>query len=392
MSQPTAVIVGGADDQITQQLRLHLSSHSWANRYEFASVRLALERLPPDQAATAFFFCAVRAADDIGALATLSNCFAGRPLAAIFAYAHADRAVVDAMRAGAAQVVPYPLDGADLAAAIERLLIQFGQQKLEVRTIAVCGVHGGVGATTLTLNLASALAALPELALRCMVLENARTAGTIISALGLHPRYTAQDLFDRTAGLDLTMLHQVLTELRPNVTLLPAPREGLPRKATEEEYQALRHLIAQVVDVVIVDFNYFNDKEILQRIAAFDHCLLVAAHAVPSLDSLKAVHDMFRAKLPSARSMLVINAYDPGNAHLSIAMMEHLLGAPVRTIRQDVAGVKRAADAGDFLDRAAPSSVVLEDIRALAHELFNLPTATMPRGTLLGLLRDWFRR
>src|SRR5262249_2848898 len=147
-AQPTAVLIG-SDERISQQLRWEAARRSVAFGYEFPTVQQALEKLPRDLQGRIVLFCQVRELGELGELARLSNSFPGSPIAAVFTGEHDGRAVVEAMRAGAAQVVPFPVDRDDLATAIDRLRIQFGHAAASLRTIVVCGVHGGVGATTL---------------------------------------------------------------------------------------------------------------------------------------------------------------------------------------------------------------------------------------------------
>jgi len=388
--QPIAVLVS-ADEKVSQQIRLVLARQSLAIRYEFAGIRQALERLPLEQMEGTYFFCVARSPEDIYDMERLSNAFAGCPLAAILACPHGDRAVVEAMRAGAAQVVPFPVEEDDLNAAVKRLLVQFGHLHGDVRTIAVSGVHGGVGATTIALNLAYEIATSQDLALRCLIAESSRAAGTLSSFLGLNPRYTTTDLLKIGEEADHNVLKGCLTEIAPRLYLLPAARAGQERIATDAEYRLLLRLLPQLVDIAVLDFNYANDEPILQRIAECQHYLLVGKHSVISLDALKAVRDLFVGKFPQTKPMLLINAYDPANKKLSIAVLEKLFGGPVYTVRADTDAMKRAREAGEFLPMIAPGSVAWDDIRALARAVLNLPVETSKQRGLFDFLYEWFR-
>src|SRR5579871_4758980 len=199
--QPVGVLIG-SDQDAFQHIRVNLARRSLAVHFEFADFHRALERLPVDTPERTFFFFEIRKPADIKGLEKLSNAFTGCPIAAIFTAPHENKAVMDAMRAGAAQVIPFPMDRDDLDAAINRLLIQYGHYNTTIRTIAVCGIHGGTGGITIALNLAHVIASANEVDLRCLVAESVRSAGTIVSFLGLHPRYTAVDFLDAVDQVD----------------------------------------------------------------------------------------------------------------------------------------------------------------------------------------------
>src|SRR5438105_3128654 len=117
LKQPVAVIVG-ADEEVSRQIRFDLSRRRLPVRYEFPGARQALERLPLNETERTFFFFEIPSAADLGELERFSNAFPGCAIAAILTGPHGEKTVVDAMRAGAAQVVPYPVDREDLVAAI----------------------------------------------------------------------------------------------------------------------------------------------------------------------------------------------------------------------------------------------------------------------------------
>jgi hypothetical protein len=51
-----------------------------------------------------------------------------------------------------------------------------------------------------------------------------------------------------------------------------------------------------------------------------------------------------------------------------------------------------ASEAGEFLERAVPDSVALDDIRALARVVLNLPVEETRQRGFLDLLFGWFMK
>lgn len=387
MSQPgplTAVLIG-SDESVSQKLRLEAASRAMTFSYEFANVGQALEQLPRNAAERLVFFFEVRTPSELADLGRLSNVFPGHPIAAVFTDKHDSRAIVDAMRAGAAQVIPFPLDRGDLVAAIDRLRIQFGETGAPLRSISICGVHKGVGATTLTLNLAHALVTTAGLDLRCLIGESTRSAGTISSYLGLNPRCTVKDVIDIVDRLDSDLLRKCLTDLAPNLYLLPAPREGLSRFATDEEYGLFERLLPQIVNVAIGNVGILVGGHFL----AFLACLLdqgdgIACLAKGGLARGLQVRDVDRQACFPADLQRFLNGRQQAGAFISnVADVKTAMAGRNLGQRNQLAGVGVGSWVVDQAGREGPGAVLHRLVHQLLHA-FQL----LGRGRPVGITHD----
>ena len=90
-------------------------------------------------------------------LTMLTGVLPGQPVLVFLAPGDGLTRMIAAQRAGAAQVVPLPWQPDDFLRALDCMSAQFAPADRASRIIAVCGVSGGCGATTLALNLACEL-------------------------------------------------------------------------------------------------------------------------------------------------------------------------------------------------------------------------------------------
>src|SRR5215475_6022747 len=133
--------------------------------------------------------------------------------------------ILRAMRAGAKEFLPKPLKIEDLVGALGRLSErQFGKGEGKVRgsqVIAVCGATGGVGTTSLSVNLGCALAATPSNSV-CLV-DLDLSLGDADVFLDTIPDYSLVDVAQNVSRLDYTLLKRSLTKHSSGLFLLPRP-------------------------------------------------------------------------------------------------------------------------------------------------------------------------
>lgn len=133
--------------------------------------------------------------------------------------------ILSVMRAGAKEFLNLPLSDSELGEAIVRVRNQSSsdpEAKVEEScVIAVGGVSGGVGSTSIAVNLAAALATSPD---RSVVLIDLDVAlGDADIFLDSIPEYTLADITQNIDRLDLSLLKKSLTKHESGVYLLPRP-------------------------------------------------------------------------------------------------------------------------------------------------------------------------
>lgn len=171
------------------------------------------------------------------------------------------------LRKGADEFVPYPLPENELSAAIERLRrsdpkAQAGNAALssdESRgtgvLLAVHGLAGGTGATTMAVNLAWEIAIVDKTdAPRVCVLDFDLQFGSVSTCLDLPRRDAVYEMWSDTEGLDEVVFKQALMSYQDKLWVLTAPRDILPLDIiAPEDVTRVIEMARRHFDYVIVD-------------------------------------------------------------------------------------------------------------------------------------------
>ena len=122
--------------------------------------------------------------------------------------------ILQAMRAGAKEFLTQPVKPEDFTAALKRISRQrFGDTASTTRsctTIAVTGATGGVGSTSVAVNIGCALAANEKNSVVLVDLDLALGDADVL--LDTIPEYTLTDVAQNISRLDLTLLKQFFTK------------------------------------------------------------------------------------------------------------------------------------------------------------------------------------
>ncbi|WP_113911834.1 AAA family ATPase [Roseovarius dicentrarchi] len=170
------------------------------------------------------------------------------------------------LRQGADEFVPYPLPEGELQAAIDRLRqpaepaapstnIAANAAGQKGALLAVHGLAGGTGATTLAVNLAWELASISkDKAPRVCVIDLGLQFGSVATCLDLPRREAVFEMWSDTETMDEDIFKQALVSYQDRLWVLTAPPEMLPLDMiTSEDVNKVLDLACGHFDYVIVD-------------------------------------------------------------------------------------------------------------------------------------------
>ncbi len=246
------------------------------------------------------------------------------------------------------------------------------------RVIAVFSTKGGVGKTTLSVNLAVALAR--ETRHLVPVVDLDQGSGGVSMFLGLArptPRggpATAMDPRPADPDLETTFaqIERKLVRHRLNVAVLSP--HGCPGRSRPGHIRRVLDLLACGHDLTVIDTYPTVDEAIGAALDLADVVLLVTTPDLPTLHRAgEALAVLSRAhrrpNRPNGKVRLVVNRVGP-RAELDPRVIEDYLGLPVfGTVSDAPAVVGRSISLERPFVAARPASRVALDIRALALEL-----------------------
>jgi len=159
----------------------------------------------------------------------IANDFPGLPILAVSARGDG-QSILQALRAGAKEFLTQPVVLEELLTALQRLKRARitgepgqagGAAKNVSQVIAVAGSRGGIGCTSLAVNVGATLAADSANAVALIDLDLA--LGDADVALDLMPDYTLADVALNIDRLDMTFLRRSLSKHASGLSLLPHP-------------------------------------------------------------------------------------------------------------------------------------------------------------------------
>jgi len=129
--------------------------------------------------------------------------------------------IVQAMRAGVQEFLVFPPNPQEFSAAVDRLMRRGRPEAEQGKTIAVYTAKGGLGSTSIAVNVAFGLAdANPSgrVALADFVVHG----GDLRVHLNMSPAYDVGDLVARVERIDADLLSSILTPVEGGVWVLPS--------------------------------------------------------------------------------------------------------------------------------------------------------------------------
>ncbi len=252
--------------------------------------------------------------------------------------------MLEAMRAGVNEFVTEPLTGDDLRAAIERLV---GHQLAPAgpgNVLAFMGAKGGVGTTTLAVNVATALAEAktgPVLMLDLHVAAH----GDVALLLGVEPRFSVVDALENTSRIDASYLKTLVIRSKAGVDVLASPERPSLRPPDAAQVRALLGRLAELYSTVVIDVPR-TDFGVVDALDPLTAITLVVNQELPTVRRGAQVGAILRQRYGKERVGAVVSRYDV-RADIGQEDIERVVGLPVwAALPSDYRKVLAAANAG----------------------------------------------
>jgi len=282
------------------------------------------------------------------------------------------------IRSGAHDVLPLPIDLAEIEASLAPLRDRLTQQAVDAtprgKVVVVIKSSGGVGATSLLGQLAIRHSEREAGAGRqvCLIDFDVQF-GDAAFQLGLHPKLSLMDLFEAGKRLDPELLRATVTEHPSGLKVIGAPTDVIPLESlSNDQVLDIVDLAASEFGTVFLDLpsNWANWS--LSVLARADLVLLVTEVSIPELRQARRQLDLLRSQeLESIEIRVVANrCHSSQFRNIRAADIETALGRELAYKITDEEEIMRSAiDRGIPISEVKRKSAIGRDIDQLENGL-----------------------
>ena len=298
------------------------------------------------------------------------------PRTEIFVTAPAvDAAVLlNVLRAGVQEFLPQPVEKEELYSALERFEVRYQDRGLasEVsgKLINMLGGKGGVGTTTLAVNLAVSLKEINPVSSVVLVDLNLQF-GDVALYLDLEPMYTFGDITSDPSRLDETFLTSLLSRHPSGLYVLPSADRVMELKPqTLECVERSLAVLQSRFDYVILDSGHLIDDITITSLNRSSILFLISTLTLPSVRNTKRL-TAFISELnyPDERVKIIINRYRSKH-EISLQDFKHSLQQePFHIIPNDYTTVSDSVSKGNSIFTTNRQAKVTKSIKSLAMEI-----------------------
>ncbi|TSK09031.1 MAG: MinD/ParA family protein [Geobacter sp.] len=278
--------------------------------------------------------------------------------------------ILSLMRAGAVEYMLRPITQEELKQALQKvgrfLFAKGADDTPRGRIFSVYYPTGGVGTTTVAVNLAASLASEGT---RVALVDLNLYSGDISTFLDVSPTYTLSSVTSNIERLDANFLMTVMTRHSSGPFVLTEPNEVDDAiLITPDQVRRILEFLRGVFTYVVVDCGGPLVGCNMAIFESSDLILFTTTLSLPALkNSKRYLSAMERKGLRKDRVKLVVNRYLP-KADIQVKDAEKVLGHTVyQTIPNDYMDVVGSINKGMPVVRLSPGSAVSKALLNLAE-------------------------
>jgi pilus assembly protein CpaE len=305
--------------------------------------------------------------------------------------------LLKAIQTGAKGFFSTPLDKNELLTALAKARDEIGSQaqtapsKSEGRIINVVGSKGGVGTTTIAVNVASSLSG-KGFNKKVALLDMNTLFGDIPLFLSIQSKFHWGEITKNIERLDATFLTNVLDKHPTGINVLSSPGylngHVAPTPATIDQ---LLTLMKQMYDYIVIDSGQSTSDTSLKILQMAETVLLVSTLSLPCLSNTNKLLQSFQNLGYASRDKMkvVINRYlkkgDIGLKDAESGINQKLFWV----LPNDYSSTMSAINQGKPLSDISPKASITRSIQELSKALVGL---SMPDKKPLQKKRGLFGR
>ena len=184
------------------------------------------------------------------------------------------------------------------------------------KVISISAVKGGVGKTTLTLNLAGIYYLICK---KVLIIDLDLYAGGVATCLNLNPKRDVYTLVDNISENEFTTLKDYVTNYNDGIDVLAAPKD--PRNAFKVEGKYIAKILDIAImeyDIVLVDMNHILDEINLVTLDNSYMSAYVITNDLVDLKNMRSLVSIFSEAEKTNYKIVLNNSRDTGRDYISL--------------------------------------------------------------------------
>jgi len=299
-----------------------------------------------------------------------------------------------AMLAGARDYLTMPANAEDVGRSIVSVLESEERRQMRARgqtaawgpqgsVITVFGAKGGVGKTTVAVNLAAALVQVTGQSV--VLVDGDNGFGDVCGMLDLQPERSVVDLARDLSKVTRDTLPKYLMQHTSGLNVLAAPSQTMDwRSVKPDDFRKIIELLSKSHDIVVIDtIGILNDLTLAALQAASLVLWVVTTEFASVRDSLRAMEALRSTSYPEERVRIITNDLVTRDG-VRASTIEEVLGHGVFWQIPFDRNVRRDAQIGEPAVLKHPSSAGARNLTDLARTVVGIEPA---RQGLFGRLR-----
>lgn len=230
----------------------------------------------------------------------------------------------DAMRMGVNEWVAEPLDLDELVAAIDRVVKPLAAPAIG-KIFAIVGAKGGLGSTTVAVNLATSMSLVTKQP--TLLIDMHFAYGDAAVLLGVDPRFSVVDALENIERLDETYLRGLIVSTPSGVDLLASSHRIATTVFDVTRLRRLLDTASTMYRYIVLDCPR-DVPAVLEAIDAAAQIVVVANQELPTLRSAARIVGSLRQRCGAERIKVAISRFD-AQADIGRADVERVLGGAV---------------------------------------------------------------
>lgn len=295
--------------------------------------------------------------------------------------------LLEAMRSGVQDFLAKPVQ----AEALKKILLEFAADRHEQdslsqdKVVVLMGAKGGVGTTTVAVNLGVQLATYGQK--RTVLLDFARPLGNAHLLLDMQPKFTVRDAVESMSRLDSHFLSGLLTKHKSKLELLggitqPEEWQSIDVNSLDRAVNVAQHAF----DVVLVDMGSQFSSEWSSILRMARMILVISEANVPSLWTLeRRLVALKGLGVDRTRARVIINRWHKGDDEIVRGMQKDSGYPPFTNLPNDYRKTSQAVNLGTPIPDNH-NNILVNRYRQIAEQVMGIePRIPEKKGPLSGL-------